>query len=557
MARIQPIEIRDFSTGIVQDIDNALAPRNSVLFSINFLYHKIIGRAVLRQGTSLIGSQIVNNNPVLGLYNHRDTTGSNHAIFAVVSDGTNNDIYKGETWAKSLEDDTKGLKTRFETYLGQTVRLNGTDAPKAYNGSTWLTTGGVFDLANMPNGKYVLEWKDKIHVWGNTTYPHTLYESSIVKKTLAYDGQTANFTIGKTLTGGTSGATGIIVADDDQGTTGTLTLEGVTGTFQNNETITDNASTPGSATANGTLTTAVSWTSDNNAVEIEPEEGAGDPTALAKVPGYLLIFKERSLHRWNGTSSFTEELINLGTPSQESVVSARGSVYYFSAGYKEAIGFYRTNGGYPEKISRPVQDIVDLISSSFYTNVAGVSNGEWCLWSIGDITYNNITYNNVCLLFDIDTQTWAALSFPTEFRVFAPYVDSSGNLKILAGNDDGEVVELFTGTSDNYTSNSNVPIEYTLQTFSQEIGNRGMMKDISRMVIYTKNATNAKFMARTDEEGDFTVLDTVKSNFHDANVSLSGHIFEFGVSGSTAAGSTEIIGFDLYYPNISPETVKR
>jgi len=72
--------------------------------------------------------------------------------------------------------------------------------------------------------------------------------------TLDYDAQTANFTVGAILTGGTSGAHGIITADTDTGDTGTLTLEGIDGVFQNNETITDDNGTPGSATANGTLT---------------------------------------------------------------------------------------------------------------------------------------------------------------------------------------------------------------------------------------------------------------------------------------------------------------
>ena len=54
------------------------------------------------------------------------------------------------------------------------------------------------------------------------------------------------------LTGGTSGATAVILEDADGGATGTLTLGNITGTFQNNETITDSAT--GSATSNGALT---------------------------------------------------------------------------------------------------------------------------------------------------------------------------------------------------------------------------------------------------------------------------------------------------------------
>jgi hypothetical protein len=66
---------------------------------------------------------------------------------------------------------------------------------------------------------------------------------------LNFDAETAAFTAGQTLTGGTSGHTGIIVKVIDAGATGTLWLRATTGTFQDNEIITDGAG--GSATANG------------------------------------------------------------------------------------------------------------------------------------------------------------------------------------------------------------------------------------------------------------------------------------------------------------------
>lgn len=65
---------------------------------------------------------------------------------------------------------------------------------------------------------------------------------------LPYDGQTGNFTIGNVVTGGTSGATALIVGDMDSGATGTLVVTGITGTFQDNETLTDGAT--GNAAAN-------------------------------------------------------------------------------------------------------------------------------------------------------------------------------------------------------------------------------------------------------------------------------------------------------------------
>lgn len=69
--------------------------------------------------------------------------------------------------------------------------------------------------------------------------------------TLKYDGQTQNFTVGDLITGSVSAATAYIVADSDGGTTGTLSLGGIGGTFVDNETIT--GATTGSALVNGVM----------------------------------------------------------------------------------------------------------------------------------------------------------------------------------------------------------------------------------------------------------------------------------------------------------------
>jgi hypothetical protein len=82
--------------------------------------------------------------------------------------------------------------------------------------------------------------EDEIVAWGQNEIPYT--------------GQSGNFTFGEVVVGTTSGARGRIVYDDDQGTTGTLLveLEGTT-PFGNTETITGQQSTETATT--GTVTT--------------------------------------------------------------------------------------------------------------------------------------------------------------------------------------------------------------------------------------------------------------------------------------------------------------
>lgn len=110
-----------------------------------------------------------------------------------------------------------------------------------YTFANFATSGGYYmHVANGTDAMLIFD--------GTNWYP----TSGTALVALNYDAETAPFTAGATLTGGTSGAQGNIVKVIDDGTTGTLWLNSVTGTFQDNEAITDSAT--GSATVNGTAT---------------------------------------------------------------------------------------------------------------------------------------------------------------------------------------------------------------------------------------------------------------------------------------------------------------
>lgn len=156
-----------------------------------------------------------------------------------------------------------GLKMR-RGYT-QVATTTGTDGMRALDYWTtnlivvgWAQKVGVVDIA----AKTLTEVKTDFNASGQfdgDRYGDYFHVASPEDKigqmsfTLDYDAQSANFTVGAKLTGGTSGATAIILEDSDGGATGTLTLGQITGTFENNETITDDNGTPGSATVDGTL----------------------------------------------------------------------------------------------------------------------------------------------------------------------------------------------------------------------------------------------------------------------------------------------------------------
>ena len=500
----------DFSGGTLYDVSMFKMPEEVTPHSINMVFDEEIGAAKVRKGTAQQAAQMVNDKPVLGLANLRRRGDTNHALLAAISDGTNNDIYKVNDESKSLQDDTKDLKTRFCQFLDSIVRVNGIDAAKSFDGSSWITTGGVFDLANMPTGSFVVNYKDRVHTMSENGF---LYSSSVPRFFLDYDGQSANFTKDATVTGGTSGATGIIKNDTDGGASGTLELVGVAGTFQNNEEITDDEDTPGTADVNGTGVWKLNWLDGHITTPIDPDNGLkGKATGFGKVGGLLLIFFERAMYSWNGLSTEADEIVGIGCSSQESVATDGGSGLLFFANKD---GVFITRGGYPQKISRFVQPYFDNMSSANYEHIAGGCDGKHYFCSLGDVALNGRTIENVVLRYTIQSQEWAVLSYPTQPRVFATYIDGT-DVKLLYGDNDGNVIELDSSDeNDNYAAVTDVPIKYELDINDIWQPLQGIRKSIvDKIVVLSEDNSGAKLLYRIDstKEEDWKTLGAFREN---------------------------------------------
>lgn len=437
----QPTSIiqKDFSGGMVTGVNVPLLPKNTVNLALNLEADYEIGSLVSRLGTSRIGSQLGTLAvTVLGLFQHVDQADSTkNKLFATINDATsgptNSDIYDVSAGTKSLQDDTINLKTYFLNYAGDTLRLNGTDAPKAYDSTSWITTGGVFDLANMPTGyKYAKEFLSRVYLWGKTSAPYTL----------AYSG---------VLTAG-----------------------------------------------------VISWTSGNGTIQIEPEDGGGEGTGLGKVPGYLLIFKRRSMHRWNYSSAFPESLVQIGAYSQESIVEGGGLCAFYSDSNEDAKGFYITDGGRPVCISqdnnRPLKKWVDAIATSAV--VAGWATDRYFCWSVGDLTVDNEAYTNVVLKYNRLLNQWTVRSYPTEFKVFANYVASGVN-SVVGGDDNGCVLQVDKiGTYTDSNASAALPIPFRVRTNHDTFGTNKKKTFSDTVVVRGANINNFSLNAIPDESPD-------------------------------------------------------
>ena len=431
-----PIKQQDFASGMV-DCNVSLAPSNSVSLLQNCDCDVEIGSVTSRLGRATIDNQLVDNMPILGLVQHCDIADqTKNKLFAMIDDGviTNADIWDLDGTplvSTNGTDFTKSLKAYFLNYYGDTLVLNGTDAPRAYNSTTWITTGGVFDLANCPTGyKYPIEFMSKIFLWGNTTTPYRVVYSGV-------------------LTNGT-----------------------------------------------------VSWTVGNGFEDIEPEDQGGEPTGVGKVPGYLLLFKRRSMHRWNFSSAFPEALVNIGAYSQTSILMAGGLCAFYSDSNENEKGFYVTNGGRPTCISknnnRPIRKWVDAISATAI--VSGYATESIFAWSVGDLVVDGETFSNVVLKYNRVLNQWSIRTYPTEFRCFAPYIVSGVNT-IIGGDDDGTVYRIDkTGVYTDAVTTATQSIPWKVRTHHRSWGDNKIKSLIEQVIIRGKNINSAKVNIYVNED---------------------------------------------------------
>jgi len=287
---------------------------------------------------------------------------------------------------------------------------------------------------------------------------------------------------------------------------------------------------------------AVSWTAvGSGSLQAEQEDGGGLIQGINKVPGYLMIYKQRSLKRWNFDSSFPEDLVNIGTNSNESIVRARGKNFFFYNG-----NFYETNGGFPTKISRPIQMVCDGISSSFYSDVNGWSDNEDIYWSVGTVTLSfgrgfTETYSNVVLRYNIDSQQWAPLQYAHDFRFLTQYLSGDDTL-IVGGDTSGKILQLNTGDTD-YGGSA---ITYILQSPEIDFKSREKRKTIADTIyVHSDGTAGADLQCRLDY-GEWKSIGSIRDVVTSVQITtLTAYVFEFRIVDSVSGEQVKLRGLDF------------
>jgi len=547
---LRALNIENFQKGTWQSISTSLASEKPVKLGLNLNSDEILGELISRKGSTLVGAQLVNDKPVLGLHNFRDSgAGAGSKLFAVLSDGTNNDIYDVIAGIKSLENDTKDLKTRFLTYLNSCLRLNGTDSPKSYNGVSWISspTGANFtaEAENyIRSNSHGLLDGDVVSFTTTNTLPAGL---SLLTNYYVRDKLTDRFKISLTKDGP-------VVSITDTGT-GTHTwtywnpfdLDNLPQTskyaveFKDRVYVAGRTDYPDRVDISGisnSTTRTVSWTVGNRFINFEQEDGGGDIVGLAKVPGYVLVFKKRTLKRYDGSSAYPEDMINEGAPSQEAITVAKGVCFWVNEN-----GAWASSGGVPQKISSySVDDIIKSCSASDLANVSAGTDEDHIFWSFASVTISGETYTNVVLKFNYLQNTWDVRKYPTLHRVHTKYLDSNEEVFLVTGDDDGNVLKLDVGTTDN-----SIPIVYSLETHDIDFGYPTFKKSLKEVAFLTSGVAKAEVKWKTTDDyrdwKNYGLIDTPAKTIRKA---LIDYKFNFKITATTDSGQERIKG--IYFP---------
>ncbi len=368
-----------------------------------------------------------------------------------------------------------GTKVEWDIFLDYLIAANRSEANLVYDGTTWFTGGA---RTRMPVAQYVKTVGNKVYLaelrYVSTDFRSRVWHSDLPKNddiTWGYETgtnlvQTASSSV---VTSANAGflTYNIKVGDPFFITTGTNAGQYTVNTVDSDFQITLVETLKNSATG------STYWVGSN---WFDARRNDGDTTkGLGENDNKLLVFKKESLLRYD-----ERELRRVkgapGTTSHRSIVNVRENTFYF-----HDTGVYRYDGLSSFLVSRPIQDWIDGIASSSYSNIVGWRDGDILYMFVGDISNSvkNISLSNAVLIYDTAAQAWDIGALNDTITV-ALETTVSEVRTIFLGTSEGKVLTWNSGTADIST-----PIPWSFATvyhFPQGVHN---VVDFEKVEVHT------------------------------------------------------------------------
>ncbi len=391
MAKLQPFLLRDFRQGRYSqaNVSEYLAPQNSVAFARNVNFDTIVGKAVVRKGTTLVGTAVASGKTPLGLAEYVGKGGSPNYLMAVFSGASNATAYywNASAWTPTNKTGLSNtLKCRFATLGGSVFMTNSTDGMfDSPDGATFGTTNSI---GSSVKPTMVFRYNASLLAAGDPTYPSRVWFSAVIAP--------ASSPFITWSTDATSGNWIDINPDDGGQVTGFSESSSFCLVFKTNG-----------------------------------------------------MYRLDTLNK----STDARNIFNVGAQSQENIVSCQGITYFFSGtgiwqtdgGFPQLI----SRAGVQDVIDAVSQSNWSLVAAgtdglNVYFSVGTVT--------LDANRTNSKTLTNCVLKFSPRDQSWSIHTYANNFEFFTLFTDSTNGRVMRGASTAGDVQSINVGNTDNTAS---------------------------------------------------------------------------------------------------------
>lgn len=421
---------------------------------------------------------------ILALHGYnRSLTAVNKLFSSYGSDIVDVDTNTG--YQQNLTPNTAG---EFETYLDYAFYVNGVNATRSFNGTSW-STGGIVNHA--PIAKYAKSFGVRLFL-GYVTIQGTTFPSRVWFTDLPY-----NYAPRWGLEYGTSldqtASSKIVTADGTYFKTYGIKsgdpLFILTGANAGQYTV-DTVDSSNQLTLVEEMDHTVSNSTfivGSNYFDVKTDDN-DYLRGLGVNSNRLMAYKLFSLHRYNG-SSLIQVPRAPGTSSNVSIVDdVEGYSFYFHGSDTTKTGVYRYDGESAVKVSSGIQAYIDGIASTYYGSVCGWREGEWYRCYVGDITnaQRNISVTKAVLSYNALSNYWSVDPIEKVPVVWTHFLESGAD-KVFFGDNAAGIYQTPSGYSFD-----GAPISWVLETgVHYPLGSEAYLK-FNRIQVIARDARSVR-----------------------------------------------------------------
>lgn len=296
---------------------------------------------------------------------------------------------------------------------------------------------------------------------------------------------------------------------------------------------------------------AVTWTSASDYADINPDDN-DVITWLEPFGKMLLVFKEKALYRWTFGQVEPDKIIDQGTPQGRTVKQIQGICFFAN---KFGVWAF-TGSGYPQIISRKVQDFIDAIPAANLIEMRAEIDHDHYYLHIGNVTVNTVSFSNVMLVYTISLKSWHLETYPFIVKSMARFEaktlgSTTINDAIYLGDDDGFVYQKGTGTSD-YDGTTAKPIDGRIVTKEYPLPNFPKTSNLNNLYFLARKGVGIKVNYRLDR-GDWKGWHDLQTRITEEKIGGRARTLQFSLT-DYSTKTSQLEGFSI---ECKPETTDR